>query len=168
MKLNRLDGKGNMSLEQSVTKQSTVMLAHITRNQGIYLTLKKTLSRRFAVGVGAIFEALGCKSDLSFRPHYGPGFCSASNRINRKNCWGRRRRQMLMIDTLTTFLCRLSGNLSVSTSWKPRGLYRPAKGLFCILRLTNSEIKIGNIPEYANPVNFQLRKMEQLTIFFHL
>jgi hypothetical protein len=39
MKLNRLDGKGNMSLEQSVTEQATVMLTHKTRNQGIYLTL---------------------------------------------------------------------------------------------------------------------------------
>ena len=39
MKLNRLDGKGNMSLEQDITKQSTVMLTHITRNQCIYLKL---------------------------------------------------------------------------------------------------------------------------------
>jgi len=32
-----VDGEGNMSLEQSVKKQSTVMLTHITRNQGIYI-----------------------------------------------------------------------------------------------------------------------------------
>jgi len=41
MKLNRLDGKGNMSLEQSATKQSKAMLTHITRNEGIYLTLQE-------------------------------------------------------------------------------------------------------------------------------
>jgi len=51
MKLNWLDGKGNMSLEQSVTEQATVMLTHKTRNQGIYLTL--TLRRLMSYIYGA-------------------------------------------------------------------------------------------------------------------
>ena len=76
------------------------------------------MSRKFGVGVGAIFETLRCKSDSILPSHYGPGFYSASNRSNRKIFWGRWRRQMLKIDKFTTFLCRLFGNLCASTSWK--------------------------------------------------
>jgi hypothetical protein len=32
-------------------------------------------------------------------------------------------------DYLTTFMCRLSGNLGALTSWNPQGLSRPAWGL---------------------------------------
>jgi hypothetical protein len=67
MELKRLDGKGNMSLEQNVTKQSTVMLTHITRKQGViwhYNSIIIALSRRFRVGGGAVVFALRCKSDL--------------------------------------------------------------------------------------------------------
>jgi hypothetical protein len=32
-------------------------------------------------------------------------------------------------DNLTTFKCRLSGNLGASTSWNPQGLSRPVMGL---------------------------------------
>jgi hypothetical protein len=35
-----------------------------------------------------------------------------------------------MADNLTTFMCRLSGNLGASTSWNPQGLSRPVMGLF--------------------------------------
>jgi hypothetical protein len=32
-------------------------------------------------------------------------------------------------DNLTSFMCRLSGNLGASTSWNPLGLHRPVTGL---------------------------------------
>jgi hypothetical protein len=32
-------------------------------------------------------------------------------------------------DNLTTFMCRLSGNLGAPTSWNPKGLSRPIMGL---------------------------------------
>jgi hypothetical protein len=32
-------------------------------------------------------------------------------------------------DNLTTFMCRLSRNLGASTSWNPKGLFRPVMGL---------------------------------------
>ena len=59
--------------------------------------------------------------------HYGPGVGSASNRNEYQEyflgdkdgrCVG-----------LTTFMCRLSWNLGVSTSWSPQCLSRPVQGL---------------------------------------
>ena len=43
-------------------------------------------------------------------------------------------RPVLRADNLTNFLCPLSWNLRVSTSWKPQGLSRPAMGLLYLLR----------------------------------
>jgi hypothetical protein len=34
------------------------------------------------------------------------------------------RRPVRRADNLTTFMCRLSSNVAVSTSWNPKGLYR--------------------------------------------
>jgi hypothetical protein len=39
------------------------------------------------------------------------------------------RRPVRRADNLTTFMCRLSWNLGVSTSWNPMGLSRPVMGL---------------------------------------
>jgi len=65
----------------------------------------------------------------SFRPHYGPGVDSVSNRNEYQNIsWGSRR-PVLRADNLTTFMCRLSGHLGASTSWNPQGLSRPVMGL---------------------------------------
>jgi hypothetical protein len=36
---------------------------------------------------------------------------------------------VLEIDNLTTFICRLAGNLVASASWNPQGLYGPVQGL---------------------------------------
>ena len=36
---------------------------------------------------------------------------------------------MRTADNLTAFMCRLSGNLGVSTTWNPQGLSRPVIGL---------------------------------------
>jgi hypothetical protein len=36
-------------------------------------------------------------------------------------------------DNLTTFMCRLSRNLGVSTSWNPKGLSRPVMGLLSLI-----------------------------------
>jgi hypothetical protein len=38
-------------------------------------------------------------------------------------------------DNLTTFICRLSGNVGASTSWNPQGLSRPVMGLLYIYQL---------------------------------
>jgi hypothetical protein len=32
------------------------------------------------------------------------------------------------VDNLTTPMCRMSGNLGDSTSWNPKGLFRPVQG----------------------------------------
>jgi hypothetical protein len=52
----------------------------------------------------------------SFRPHYGPGVDSASNRSEYEGYL------VGVKDNLTTFTRRLSGNLGNSASWNPRGL----------------------------------------------
>jgi hypothetical protein len=42
-----------------------------------------------------------------------------------------------MADNLTTFMCRLSGNLGASTSWNPEGLSRPVMGLLLLENLVS-------------------------------
>ena len=64
----------------------------------------------------------------SFRPHYGPGIDSASNRNEYQEYLLGVRRPAHRAD-LTTFMCRLSSNLGASTSWNPQGLSRPVMGL---------------------------------------
>jgi hypothetical protein len=49
--------------------------------------------------------------------------------------WGWRR-PVRRADNLTTFMCRLSWNLGVSTSWNPQGLSRPAMGLLYLTLFT--------------------------------
>jgi hypothetical protein len=41
-------------------------------------------------------------------------------------------------DNLTTFMCQLSRNLGVSTSWNPVGLSRPVMGLLFLLPLSTT------------------------------
>jgi hypothetical protein len=68
-------------------------------------------------------RSMGFFIGLVFRPHYGPGVDSASNRNEYQEyfrCVGL---------NLTTFMCRLSINLWASTSWNPKGLSRPVMGL---------------------------------------
>ena len=60
----------------------------------------------------------------TFRPHYGPGVDSASNRNEY---------QVRRTDNLTTFMYRLSWNLGVSDSWNPQGLPRPVQGLLYLI-----------------------------------
>jgi hypothetical protein len=45
---------------------------------------------------------------------------------------GRQRRPVCRADNLTTFMCRLSGNLGDPTSWNPKGLSRPVTGLLYV------------------------------------
>jgi hypothetical protein len=42
-------------------------------------------------------------------------------------------------DNRTTFMCRLSRNLRASTSWKPKGLYRPVMGFIYLYLGGNGE-----------------------------
>jgi len=71
---------------------------------------------------------------FSFRPHYGPGVDSASNRNEYQEYFqGDKRRPVRRADNSTTFMCRFSWNLGVSTSWKPQGLSRPVMGLLYLL-----------------------------------
>jgi len=65
----------------------------------------------------------------SFRPHYGTGVHSASNRKSTRNIsWGLRQ-PVRKDDNLTIFMCRLSWNLEASASWNTQGLSRPVMGL---------------------------------------
>jgi len=40
-----------------------------------------------------------------------------------------------MADNLTTFMCRMSGNLGTSTFWNPQGMYRDcvAFAVYCVV-----------------------------------
>jgi hypothetical protein len=49
--------------------------------------------------------------------------------MSTRNISWRVERPVRRADNLTTFICRLSWNLGVSPSWKPRGLSRPVIGL---------------------------------------
>jgi len=84
----------------------------------------------------------------SFRPHYGPGVGSASNRNEYQEYFlGGLRRPVRRADNLTTFMCRLSWNLGSSTSWNPQGLSRPVMGwlyLFFLIYCFDLVLCIGN------------------------
>ena len=94
---------------------------------GFYITTMR--ARGGAVAWGTALQAgrsrvrLPMVSLKSFRPHYGPGVDSASNRIEYEEYFpGVKVRRA---DNLTTFMCRLSWNLGASTSWNPQSLSRP-------------------------------------------
>jgi len=62
----------------------------------------------------------------SFRPHFGPGVDSASNRNEHQEYFlGGKAGRYVRLPTFTTFMCRLSWNLGASTSCNPQGLSRP-------------------------------------------
>jgi hypothetical protein len=74
-------------------------------------------------GITGIFQWLnpsGCIVDLgSTQP--------LIEMSTRNSSWGQRR-PVRRADNLTTFLCWLSRNSGASTSWNPKGLFRPAAG----------------------------------------
>ena len=51
---------------------------------------------------------------------------------------------MRRADNLTTFVCRLSWNLGVSTSWDPQGLSRPVMGLLYLYLYLNEKLTTWN------------------------
>jgi hypothetical protein len=84
---------------------------------------------------------------LSFRPHYGPGIDSASNRNQHREYirGGGGRLKVagaLWADNITAFMCRQSWkqNPETSNSWNPQGLCRPVMGeLYLYLVNTTQE-----------------------------
>jgi hypothetical protein len=69
----------------------------------------------------------------SFRPHYGPGVDSASNRNEYQNiAWGGKGGRCVWLTALPPFMFLLSRNLGASNSWNPKGLSRPVMGLLFI------------------------------------
>jgi len=76
------------------------------------------------------FSFLNASHNVAFRPLYGPGAVSASNRKSTSNISGDLggiKRPVLRADNLTSFMCRLSGNRGASTFWKPEGLSRAVR-----------------------------------------
>jgi hypothetical protein len=65
----------------------------------------------------------------SFRPHCGPWVDSAANRNEYQEYFLVGKGSRCVADNLTTFKCRLSWNVRVSTSWNPQGLSRLVMGL---------------------------------------
>ena len=45
------------------------------------------------------------------------------------------RRPVRRADNLTTFMCQMSWNLGVSTSWNPQGVFRDVEGLLYLCKL---------------------------------
>ena len=82
--------------------------------------LRHSVTRRKIAG--SIF-----RSTWSFRPHYGPGIDSASNRNEEKEylLWGKGG-QHVGITTLPTSCADRREILEASTSWSPNGLSKPA------------------------------------------
>jgi hypothetical protein len=77
---------------------------------------------------GRGFGSRWCHWDFSltsFRPHYGPGVDSASNRNEYQVYFLGVRKAY----NLTTFMCQLSWNLGASNFWNPQGPSRPVMGL---------------------------------------
>ena len=93
--------------------------------------------------VAQLLEALHYKPEgrgLDSRPHYGPGVDSASNRNEyREYFLGGKGGRCVGADNFTTFMCRLSTNLGVSTSWNSQGLSRHDPGIpFFTLKMSDS------------------------------
>jgi len=68
--------------------------------------------------------------------------------MSTRNIFKGERRPVRKADNLTTFMCQLSWNLGVSTSWKPQGLSRPVMGLlylfnreYCTIVYTSTDNK---------------------------
>jgi hypothetical protein len=76
----------------------------------------------------------------SFRPHYGPGVDSASNRNEYQEYLMRGKGDRCVgLTTLPPSCTRLSWNLVASTSWNPQGLSRPVMGLLYLTVTTRSD-----------------------------
>ena len=57
------------------------------------------------------------------------GLTQPLTEMSTRNISWRKRWSVHRADNLTTYVCRLSWNLGVSTSWNPQGLSRPVMGL---------------------------------------
>jgi hypothetical protein len=70
---------------------------------------------------------------------------SLTEMSTRNISWGYRR-PVRRADNLTIFMCRLSWNLGVSTTWNPQGLSRPVMGLLMLrLRICCAVLSLPNI-----------------------
>jgi len=59
-----------------------------------------------------------------------PGLTQPLTEMSTRNIfWGGKVGRCVGLTNITTFMCRLSWNLGVSTSWKSLGLFRPVMGL---------------------------------------
>ena len=75
----------------------------------------------------------------------------------RDNSWGYRL-SVLKDDKLTTIICRLSGNLGASASWKPEGLSRLVQALICLLY----QIYILSDGQFSSLYIQQMRSVEAI------
>jgi hypothetical protein len=56
-------------------------------------------------------------------------------------------------DNVTTFICRLPGNLGTSTPWNPQGLSRPVMGLLCLYNTVPDAHNVILCDSYHSPLN---------------
>jgi hypothetical protein len=111
--------------KQSSLAQSLNLIVYFkiyTQCTVLYCTVIYTVLYYTILGArgGEMFEALRCKLEgrgidsrwchrnFSFRPHYGPGVDTASDRNEYQEYFLGVRRPVLRADNLATFMCRLS------------------------------------------------------------
>jgi hypothetical protein len=82
---------------------------------------------------GRGFNSRWCHWNFSltqfFRPYFGPGVDSASNRNEYQEYFLGLRQSVLRADNLTTFMCRFSGHLGASNFWNPQGPVQACNGI---------------------------------------
>ena len=66
------------------------------------------------------------------------------------------RRPVRRADNLTTFMCRLSGNLIASTYWNPQGLSRLVMGLLYLYHKHNQMYSINPLKPELNSICYLL------------
>ena len=95
-------------------------------------------------GVIGIFQLT-----LSFRPHYGPGADSASNRNEYQEYFlGGKCGRCVGLTTLPPSCADCLRNLGPSTSWNPQGLPRPVKGLLYHFYVTFHGLRLFTEEQY--------------------
>jgi hypothetical protein len=76
------------------------------------------------------FDSRWCHWNFSFSDRtMALGLTQPPTEMSTRNIFWRLRRPVCRADNLTTFMCRLSWNLGISSSWNPLGLSRPVMGL---------------------------------------
>jgi hypothetical protein len=95
------------------------------------------------------------------RPLRPPG--APTEMSTRNISWGQRS-PVRRADNLTTFMCWLSWNEEVSTSWNPQGLSRPVQGLLYLFTCDLSAVTQWNVDQRVTLCNFSRTRTRGMTL----